>query len=70
MTKYEKISDKTAYQRRSIALVIFIAVVSFLMGWWHIGLPGLQMDEVNHAAFVPGILDENAARLHHYRLHL
>ncbi len=43
MTKHEKIGDKTAYQRRSIALVIFIAVLSFLMGWWDFGLPGLHV---------------------------
>jgi len=62
------IIDKIAYQKRLIALILFIAVISILMGGWHIDLPGFQMDEANHAAFVPGILDVNAAQLPHYRL--
>lgn len=38
------------------------------MGGWNFELPGIHMDEVNHAAFGVGILDKDTVRLHHYRL--
>lgn len=38
------------------------------MTLWNFGLPGLQLDEANHYAFIPGITSEQAARLHHFRL--
>jgi hypothetical protein len=53
---------------RIFILIIYIVSISFIMFHWNASLPGLHVDEVNHAAFVPGILDQDAANLHHYRL--
>jgi MFS family permease len=53
--------------QRARALVI----VMFIWGGmtlWNFGLPGLQFDEANHYAFVPGLKSEAAARLSHFRL--
>jgi len=51
-----------------------IAVLSLIFGWvlltlWNLGLPGLYFDEVNHFAFIPGLISEEAAKLHHYRIY-
>lgn len=45
-----------------------LTVLWVLMSMWNFPLPGLYFDEVNHYAFIPGVLSEEAARLHHYRL--
>lgn len=48
-----------------------LAVLTLLwvaMSLWNFPLPGLYFDEVNHYAFIPGVLSDEAARLHHYRL--
>jgi len=48
---------------------VFLVALWCLMTLWNFGLPGLYMDEANHFAFIPGILSEEAAKLHHYRLY-
>jgi len=47
---------------------VLIALLWSGMTLWNFGLPGLQLDEINHYAFIPGIKSESAARLSHYRL--
>lgn len=54
--------------RKSILLLIFSVVIWAIITFWNFGLPGIQMDEANHSAFVPGILSQEAAELHHFRL--
>ena len=45
-----------------------VALVWGVMTMWNFDLPGLQMDEANHYAFIPGIKSEAAAQLVHFRL--
>lgn len=45
-----------------------MALLWAVMTLWNFGLPGLQLDEANHYAFIPGIKSESAARLSHFRL--
>lgn len=53
---------------RGTTVLPVLAVAWALMTFWNFGLPGLYFDEVNHYAFIPGLLSEEAARLPHYRL--
>jgi len=59
---------KNSYWIKIVFLIILTSIISILMGGWNFTLPGLQFDEVNHAAFAPGVMDANAARLHTFRL--
>ena len=68
MLKLNEKNIATTHQKKINILIVFIVTLSCLMGLWNFRLPGLQVDEVNHAAFVPGVLSQNAAQLHHYRL--
>ncbi len=52
----------------SVAVMAVLSLAWTLMTLWDFGLPGLYFDEVNHYAFIPGLLSEEAARLPHYRL--
>lgn len=45
-----------------------MALLWAAMTLWNFGLPGLQLDEANHYAFISGITSEQAAELHHFRL--
>lgn len=47
---------------------LVLAMLWAIMTLWNFELPGLQMDEANHYAFIPGITSDSAARLHHFRL--
>lgn len=49
----------------SLALITLFWLVMTL---WNFGLPGLQFDEANHYAFIPGIQSEEAAQKIHFRL--
>ena len=51
-----------------VAVLAMLSLAWTLMTLWDFGLPGLYFDEVNHYAFIPGLLSEEAARLPHYRL--
>lgn len=53
---------------RSTAVLLALTLAWAVMTLWDFGLPGLYFDEVNHYAFIPGLLSEEAARLPHYRL--
>ena len=48
--------------------LLIISILWLIITFWNFNLPGLYVDEVNHYAFAPGILSEQAAKLHHYRL--
>lgn len=53
----------------SLKSTIFIISTFWVaMVLWNFGLPGLHIDEINHFAFIPGILTEQSAQLHHFRL--
>ena len=47
---------------------IFLTVIYILSFSINFYLPGIQMDVANHFAFIPGIFDASAAKLHHFRL--
>lgn len=55
-------------QSHGVFVLAFLSAAWAVMSFWDFGLPGLYFDEVNHYAFIPGILSEEAARLPHYRL--
>lgn len=56
----------TTLNFRTLTLVLAILFAAATL--WDFGLPGFYVDEANDYAFIPGILSEDAARLHHYRL--
>lgn len=60
--------DLSHRRSRCLFVLAFLSAAWALMSLWNFGLPGLYFDEVNHYAFIPGILSEEAARLPHYRL--
>ena len=47
---------------------IFLTIIYILSFSINFYLPGIQMDVANHFAFIPGIFDASAAKLHHFRL--
>lgn len=53
---------------RSTTVLLGLSVAWAVMTFLNFGLPGLYFDEVNHYAFIPGLLSDEAARLPHYRL--
>lgn len=58
-----------SFESKITVLVLFCVTVLWAsITLWNFNLPGFQTDEANHYAFVPGILSEDASRLHHYRL--
>lgn len=61
-------TDAGARWLRCGTVLLALSALWALMTLWDFGLPGLYLDEVNHYAFIPGVLSEEAARLPHYRL--
>lgn len=53
-------------RRGQTVVVIALGVLSVAANF---GLPGMSLDEVNHAAYAPGVLSAAAARAPHWRLH-
>jgi len=63
-----QMTTKNFIAKINCGTVMLALLLLFTVGTlWDFGLPGLYMDEANHYAFIPGILHEQAATLHHYR---
>jgi hypothetical protein len=58
----------TGQWRKPGLAIVAVTMVWVVMNLWNFGLPGLQADEVNHYAFIPGVKSAEAAALPHYRL--
>jgi hypothetical protein len=61
----ERVKRFSASTGGLVALALVLGLFSMALNF---GLPGLQMDEVNHSAFTPGIVSSAAADKPHYRL--
>jgi hypothetical protein len=51
-----------------VRVLAALALLWLILSLWQFELPGLQMDEVNHLAFIPGVKSAEAAHQPHFRL--